>query len=56
MGSTPIPIVNGTFTTQVTLDQEGLNYIEVIAMDPASNFSYADLQVTLDTIPPQIND
>ena len=51
---TEIPVVNGTFTTQVTLE-EGLNYIEVSAMDPASNFSYVDLQVTLDTIPPQIN-
>jgi hypothetical protein len=49
-----IPVVNGTFTTQVTLE-EGLNYIELSAMDPASNFSYAYLQITLDTILPQIN-
>ena len=50
-----IPVVNGTFTTQMTLEQEGLNYTQVVAMDPTLNGSYAGIQVTLDTIPPQIH-
>ena len=52
---TEIPVVNGTFTTQVTLEKDGLNYIELSAMDPAWNSTYLLLQVILDTIPPQIN-
>lgn len=53
-GGTEIPVINGAFTAQVTLE-EGVNYIEVTAMDPAWNFAYVELQITLDTIPPQIN-
>jgi len=52
---TEIPVVNGTFTTQVTLEKDGLNYIELIAMDPAWNSTYLLLQIILDTVPPQIN-
>jgi hypothetical protein len=53
-GGTEIPVINGRFTAQVTLE-EGVNYIEVTAMDPAWNFAYVGLEITLDTIPPQIN-
>ncbi len=49
-----IPVVNGTFTTEMTLEEE-VNYIEVTAMDPAWNFALVLLQIILDTIPPQIN-
>jgi len=52
---TEIPVVNGTFTTQITLEKDGLNYIEFTAMDPAWNSTYVLLQVILDTILPQIN-
>ena len=50
-----IPVANGTFTTQYTLRWEGLNYITITANDPYGNYSYAQVRVTLDTIPPQIN-
>lgn len=51
----PIPVINGTFTTQVVLSKEGLNNIFITAVDPIWNFSYAEVMITLDTIPPQIN-
>jgi hypothetical protein len=50
-----IPVVNGTFTTQVTLPSEGTNIITIYAEDPAGNYSSLQLRVTLDTQPPQIN-
>lgn len=52
---TEIPVVNGIFTTQVALEKDGLNYIELSAMDPAWNSTYILLQIILDTILPQIN-
>lgn len=52
---TEIPVVNGTFSTEITLDDEGVNYIWITAEDPAWNLDSAFLQIILDTIPPQIN-
>jgi hypothetical protein len=50
-----IPVVNGAFTTQAKLSLEGVNYLTISASDPSGNYSYAQLKVTLDTLPPQIN-
>jgi hypothetical protein len=50
-----IPVVNGTFTTQVTLEEGQWNFIWIGAIDPAGNLANAWFQITLDTIPPQIN-
>ena len=51
-----IPVVNGLFTTQVNLGWwEGLNYITIIARDPAGNSTSATLRVIRDITPPQIN-
>ena len=54
-GGPPIFVVKGTFETQFTLDQEGLNFLDITAWDPAYNVSYVTLKATVDTIPPQIN-
>jgi hypothetical protein len=50
-----IPVVNGTFTTQATLEEGQWNFIWIGAIDPAGNLADAWFQITLDTIPPQIN-
>ena len=50
-----IPVVNGTFTTQVTLEEGQWNFIWIGAIDPAGNLADAWFQIILDTIPPEIN-
>lgn len=50
-----IPVVNGTFSLQYTLRWEGMDYLDISARDPAGNYSFVYLRITLDTIPPQIN-
>jgi hypothetical protein len=54
-GGPKIPIVNGTFTTQVALFWEGINTITITAMDIYGNSSYIVVKVARDTVPPQIS-
>jgi len=49
-----VEVENGLFTLPMTL-QEGLNVIEIKAVDRARNFKYLTLEVTYDITPPQVD-
>ncbi|RPJ42091.1 MAG: hypothetical protein EHM27_03815, partial [Deltaproteobacteria bacterium] len=49
-----LPVVDGAFSTETTLGEEGPNYVVIAAFDPAWNGSEAVIMVTLDTVPPEI--
>lgn len=50
----PIPVINGVFEMEVTLD-EGTNSFIFQAEDAAGNQGIATAWITLDTIPPQLD-
>ncbi len=49
-----IPVTNGEFSAEVTLNEEEPNSVIISAFDPAWNMSYAQIWVTLDLTSPEI--